>query len=461
MKVLIINISLRPDSEKILFPIGIGYIATAIKNAGFDLEILDLDVLHWSDKKIGEFIRDSSFDVVAMGCLVTGYRYVKKYCEMIKRHKNVPIIVGNSVAASIPKILMKKTKADIGVMGEGDITIVELLKAIENNTSLLDVKGIFFKQGNDVTFTKPRDVIKDLDTLPFIDYSLFNMDVYLKYGKYNAHEPYPIPFEQLICMPVNTARGCVNNCTFCYHVFKDEKYRYRSAKNIVEEIKLLKRKYGVNYIHFFDELSLFSKKRVDEIADCFINNNLNVFWVADCCAGLLKENDIDLALKLKKSGCVALGFSLESSNPEILRAMNKHISVDDWIVQTHVLQKAGINVATSLVIGYPSETLDTIKDTFDTCYNCNVYPSAGYLLPQPCTPMYDYALDKKLIVDEEKYLLSIADRQDFYINFTNESQRDIEQSVASNLSRINKKLDIGLNNKQLIKTGHFRGRAKN
>src|SRR5271157_5292790 len=135
-KVLLLNISLRPTSDKCIFPIGLGYIATAIYNAGFEMEILDLDVHRMSDEEFEEYIQNADFNVAAMGCIVTGYRFVKKYCEIIKRNKDVPIIVGNSVATSIPYILMEKTKVDIGVIGEGDITIVELLNTIKNNEPL-------------------------------------------------------------------------------------------------------------------------------------------------------------------------------------------------------------------------------------------------------------------------------------------------------------------------------------
>lgn len=456
MKVLIINICLRPDSEKIIFPIGLGYIATAVKKAGFDFEILDLDAFRLSDEEIEEYIRKTDFDVVAFGCIVTGYKYVKKLAEIIKRYKDVPIIVGNSVATSIPEILLKKTKVDIGVMGEGDITIVELLKVIENKTPLEEVKGIFFRKDGKIVFTSEREIIFDLDELPFINYELFDMKTYLAKCKYNIAEPYPIEFDLLKTLPVNTARGCPYNCTFCYHVFKNKRYRTRSINHIGEEIKYLQKKYGVNYIQFFDELTLFSREQANNLADYFLKENIKVFWAADCRAGLLKENDLELALKLKKAGCVILGYSLESADKEILAAMNKKITVQDFVIQTKILKAAGIYPVTSLVIGYPQETEETIKKTFDCCYENNIYPSTGYLLPQPGTPIYEYAVKIGRIQDEEEYLLKMGDRQDFTINLTNMKQERMEELVKYHLKRINKKLKLGLEENHLIKTGHYR-----
>ncbi len=454
-KIQLINISLRPKSEKLFFPIGFAYIATAISNAGFDCEILDLDVLRLSDEDLEVQIKNAEFSVVAMGCIVTGYKYIKKICELIKKYHDVPIIVGNSVATSIPHILLNKTKADIGVIGEGDITIIELLSALRDNNSIEDVKGIYFKKNGKVIFTEERDLIKSLDDIPFINYGLFDMIVYIERFKLNIPEPYPMEFDMIKALPINTARGCPFQCTFCFHVFRGKKYRHRSVENIVKEIEMLKEKYGLNYVQFADELSLFSKKQAEELADFFIKKKIKIFWTADCRAGFLKENDIELARKLKLAGCVSLGYSLESADETILKAMDKQIKITDFEIQTKILHEAGIIPVTSIVIGYPQETPETLQKTFDCCLKCNIYPSTGYLLPQPGTPMYDLAIEMSIIKDEEEYLLKIGDRQDFTINFTKMSQEVIESITKKNLMKISDKLNLGLEEEKLIKTGHY------
>jgi radical SAM superfamily enzyme YgiQ (UPF0313 family) len=455
MKVLLINISLRPNSNKVIFPIGLGYIATAIHNAGFDFDILDLDANRKTNAEIEKYIKNHEFDVAAMGCIVTGYKHVKKLCEIIKKYKNAPIIVGNSVATSIPKILMEKTKADIGVIGEGDITIVELLRAIENKTSLENVGGIFFRKNSEIFYTEEREIIQNLEELPMINYDLFDMDIYLEKCKYNMSEPYPIEFEKIRSFPINTARGCPYNCSFCYHVFKGKRYRTRPLEHLGKEIRILKEKYGINHLQFFDELSLFTKEQTEKLVDFFINNNLNIYWEADCRAGLFGKDDLELCRKLRKAGCIVLGFSLESADEEILKAMNKHINLEEFKEQVKVLKKAGIVPRTSLVIGYPQETPETIKKTFQICKEAEIYPSSGYLLPQPGTPMYDYALKNNLIKDKEEYLLKMSDRQNFTINFTKMSQEEIESIVKKSLKEISEKLNLGLSGEKLIKTGHY------
>jgi len=137
--------------------------------------------------------------------------------------------------------------------------------------------------------------------------------------------------------------------------------------------------------------------------------------------------------------------------------MNKFITVDQFETQTRILQKAGIMTMTSIVIGYPKETIETIQKTFDVCYELGIYPSTGYLLPQPKTVMYEYAKKKGLIKDEEEYVLKIGDRQDYTINLTDHLTREqMETAVKRNLKRLATKMKLGLDEKNLLKTGHYR-----
>ncbi len=443
MKTLIINISLRPDSFQCIFPIGIGYIATAIKNAGIPFDILDMDVYKFQNQaKLRETLK-KGYDVIAMGCIVTGYRIIKEISGIIREVlPNATIIVGNTVASSIPHILLKNTKVDVAVIGEGDKIIVDLLRIVEKGER---PKGIHQAK-------EPIDLAK----LPMLEWSLFDMKKYLTKNRDSVSEPYPIGYVTLMAMPINSARGCIHNCTFCYHAFKGYKYRCRPTKNIREEIIYLKGKYDINYVTFYDDLTLFNKKRANDFADMMMG--MGVHWTAACRAGLFKESDLELLHKLKRSNLVSLGYSLESANAGILKSMNKHISLEDFAVQKRMLTRADIATITSLVIGYPQETPGTLTETFDFCYDNGIFPSTGYLQPQPGTPMYEYSKDNGYIPDEEAYLLKMGDRQDLTINLTTIPSDRLEKLVVGHLMRIRDKLKLPLRDDQMLKTGIVRGR---
>lgn len=430
-------------------------------NAGFAFDLIDIDAHRLSDEEVERRIRHKKYDVACMGCIVTGYKFVKELAVKIRTaHKDCAIVVGNSVATSIVDTLLNRTEVDIAVLGEGDITIVDLLTALENKTPLDKVDGICFKGSDGLVRTKPREFIKDISSIPLLNHDLFDVDVYIEHSKNSAGEPLPMPREEFRGMPCNTARGCIGKCTFCYHNFLGLPYRYRSAMSIVQEIQKLIAKYQINFIFFWDELTFFSKQQVLEFAELVLESGLKFGWSANC-RGNLFTADADLAIieRMKASGCTSLGYSLESSNPHILRAMNKHVSVEEFARQTQLLHQGNIVTYTSLVFGFPEETPETIQATIDCCIANQIYPSAGFLLPQPGSVMYTYALEHGFIVDEEDYLLAMGDRQDLRLNMTKMSDDEFERNVVEGLARCNVALNLGLSEECLVKSLHYR--AKN
>jgi radical SAM superfamily enzyme YgiQ (UPF0313 family) len=460
MKILVINVSLRPNSREKLFPIGLGYITTAIKNAGFGFDLLDIDCYRYSYQYIENFIKNNRYDVVCMGCIVTGYKIIKSLSSLIKEnHPETKIIAGNSVATSIVNTLLTRTKVDIAVMGEGDETIVELLDTISKGKPFDNIKGISFLKDRKVISTPARPLIKDISNLAFINYSIFDIESYIQSSKVSASEPLMIPRDEVRALPVNTARGCIANCSFCYHVFRGLPYRYRSADSIVREIRFLIERYALNYIFFWDELTFFSKKQTLEFVQRIIDEDLNFYWTACCRADLFNDDeDIFILKKIKEAGCVGMSYSLESADAEILKAMHKHTTVEQFSKQTELFHRAGLTVWTSLVMGYPQETPETLKKTFDCCIKNRIYPSTGYLLPQPGSEMYDYAVKNGFIKDEEDFLMKMGDRQDLRLNMTSMNDDKFQGYVIEGLKECNKILKLGLEEDRLIKTLYYRAK---
>jgi len=368
--------------------------------------------------------------------------------------------VGNSVATSIVGTLLTCTKTDVAIMSEGDETIVDLLRTLSVSGPLEEVRGICFERDGEIVRTPDRPLISDISNLPKIDFSLFDVETYIATSQYAVNDPLPIPRENVRALPVNTARGCVADCNFCYHVFKRAPYRYRSPESIVDEIGQLIEKYDLNYILFWDELTFFSKKQTLALAEKILEEKLSFYWAANCRGNLFdRDEDIEIMHKMKEAGCISVGYSLESADLSILKAMNKNVKVDQFSRQTQLFHRAGMHTVTSLVLGYPQETLESIRKTFDCCIENRIYPSAGYLLPQPGSGMYEYAIEHGFISDEEGYLLKMGDRQDLRLNMTQLSDKEMEREVFEGLKRCNKELNIGLKDEDLIKTLFYRSSA--
>jgi anaerobic magnesium-protoporphyrin IX monomethyl ester cyclase len=440
LNIAFINPSLRPDSQRRQLPVGLAYIMTAVKKAGFNFSLIDMDINQIAVKDLYGLLSSKTYNVYALGCIVTGFKRVKKIAQIIRNiHPTAIIIAGNSVATSIPEILLRNTEVDIAVLGEGDITIVELLKALDQHNSMVDVQGIAFKKDGEYIFTEKRGIISCLDDVAFPDWDIFELNKYQTYASVNVNS---FSAQNVLSFPLNSARGCPFNCTFCYHVFKGEKYRRYSEPMIISEIIRLKENYGCDFVSFWDELTFPNIRSVEARIKSLGALDFRVGWDAPTRGNLFRKQHVEFVRELKSVGCDNLAFSLENASSVILQAMNKKMNVAQFIEQAQTLWKGGVIPLTSLVFGYPQETPETIRLTLDVCRECNIFPSVGFLLPLPGTSIYDWAVKNGFIVNEVEYLERIGDRQDFHINLTNMSDREFVDTVTEGLNDLAEKLGI-------------------
>jgi radical SAM superfamily enzyme YgiQ (UPF0313 family) len=458
-----------------------------VKEAGIAFDILDIDAAGYTESYIEDYLQKHRYDVISVGSIVTHYKWIKWFIQTAKRiHPGCHIIVGNSVGSSMPEILFQHTPVDSVVLGEGDITIVELLEALRDGRSLgeiveplkpvphtngdlpptyegIGIAGVVFRDTKGrIVNNGRRAAAKKVDDLPWPDWDLFDVQTYITRGRETAQKNlrYFSP-EEAVVFPVNTARGCVFKCTFCHYVFWHDPYRHRSAGSIVGEIKRNQQKYGANYINFWDELSFHKIGPAEKVLDAIIDADLGIHWTAAVRSDLLGRSDIPyedrrrVAEKFVKSGCLSLGFSLESGDDEILAAMNKRVKAEFFREQVKLLREVGLVCGTSLVFGYPDETPETIARTMKLCEEVRVYPSSGFLLPFPATGMWKYALDNGFIKDCEQFMLDITERQDFIVNLTTMSDEVFLNTVKLGLKELNEKLDTKLSPDSLIKTGGY------
>ena len=460
-KILFVNPSLRLNSPTKFLPVGIASVMTYLDHHNIDFDFLDIDINELEDEQIEAYLENNRYDIVLSGSIVTHYKWMKWLTNTVRKYnKNSIIIIGNSVAGSIPKLFLEHSSADIAILGEGEITCLEVIKfIIAGNDGWDKIDGLAYKDRNGrVVVNNNRKGHKKLDDFPMINWDKFDTEKYFQ-KSYAAAKA--IDDQKVRVMPVVTARGCAFRCTFCHFVFWNDPYRYRSPGNILAEIKRNIDVYGCNYISFWDDLSFASLAQAERFADAILASGLKFNWSAAVRVDLFgnPKHDLhrrlDVARKFKASGCQSLGFSLESANSEILKMMNKRIEGQYFIDQVELLDQVGITSMISVVFGYPIETRETIAETFDMCLKAKVYPSIGYLLPLPATGMYDHALKHGFIKNEDKYLDSITERQDLCLNMTKMGDDEVKNFIAEGAEKLNAELKIGLDSSKLLKTGGY------
>src|SRR3989338_8707589 len=225
MKILLINPPIREWSKPNVFPLGLGYIAAVLLQDGHKVEVLDMNAHRFNKEEAEDKIADADFDVVGIGGIVTIYKYIKWLVKTLKiYHPDKKIIVGGSAGSSIPKIMLEKNPVDVVCIGEGEETIKELMRTLEGDGNLSEVKGIWYKDKQDrICQNEKRSTIKDLDKIPLPAWDLFPMDIYLKnpVGGPNRNKWLDGVADENVPLSMNlyTSRGCPYQCVYCYHDF--------------------------------------------------------------------------------------------------------------------------------------------------------------------------------------------------------------------------------------------------
>ena len=466
LKLLFVNSCLRPGGDTKFLPVGLASVMTYFHKNGYEFSLLDIDINEYDDEYVENYIKTNKFDFVLCGTIVTHYKWIKWFVNMVKKHQpNACTITGNSVAGSIPEVFLKNTKGDIVVTGEGEVSAYETVEAIRLGKDLKTIEGISFRDNQSNIVINDARKAEKIDELPEVDWSFFDVEPYIQ--KAETMPDIDDSPETMRSMPVVTARGCAFKCTFCHYVFWNDPYRNRTPQAILTEIKHRMEQYNINYVHFWDDLSFASAIQVEKFCDAVIESGLKFKWMATIRvdlfsrANLSEDDSIRVAKKMKQCGCYACGYALESGNDEIMKMMNKKIEVDAFYTTVYILKQAGIISQTSVVFGYPIETKETIKETFDQCLKAGLYPSIGFLLPLPATVMYDYAKANGFITDEDQYLESITERQDVCLNMTKMSDEEIMNEIKKGGKRLNEMLDVGLTEDVLIKSKGYKGQRTN
>ena len=462
LKLLFVNVCLRPGGYTKFLPVGLASVMTYFETKGYDFTLLDIDINEYDDAYVENYIKTNKFDFVLCGTLVTHYKWVKWFVNMVKRYQpDTCVIAGNSVAGSIPEVFLNNARGDIEVTGEGEVSAYNAVEAVRLGKDLKTIEGISFRDDQGKVVINPTRKAANIDELSEINWSFFDVERYIQKAE-NMPDKDDSP-EEMRVMPVVTARGCAFKCTFCHYVFWDDPYRNRSPKSILTEVKHLIEKYNVGYIHFWDDLSFSSAIQVEKFCDAVIESGLKFKWIASIRVDLFSrarlsdEDAIRVAKKMRQCGCYSAGFAIESGNKDIMKMMNKKIEVDAFYKTVYTLKEAGIICQTSVVFGYPIETKESIKETFDQCLKCGLYPSIGFLLPLPYTVMYDYAKANGFITDEDRFLESITERQDICLNMTKMSDEEIMKEIKNGARILNEKLEVGLTEETFIRTKGYKG----
>lgn len=413
------------DSHINTFPIGIGYL-TSVLEKKYHVDIYHQDIHHYYEEHLTHFLDQGSYDVVGLSFIGGYYQYSKavKLARAVNRSSKRPFfILGGHGPSPEPDFFMRKLEADAVCIGEGEETILDLLDAMAHRRSLSTVPGIAFMDGNSCVLNERRPLIADIDTIPF-----------------PAYHRFPIEHYRLMRMPRCTrtdfimvmlsGRGCPFRCNFCYRM--DAGFRQRGNEAIIEEIKLLKRDYGINYIAFYDELLMSSVSRTESLCEDFIRHKLDIKWEAN---GRLNFARPDLLKLMHSSGCVFLNYGIECFDDTVLKNMHKGLTTKQITRGVEATLAAGISPGLNMIFGNHGENRETlrkgvnfIKKYTDDAQLRTIRPVTPY---PGCELYYDAIRMGKLKDCEDFYENKHLNSDLLAINFTELSDDEFYEAIYS------------------------------
>jgi len=367
-------------------PQGLLYIADSLRKSGYDVKIFHINPNEVTDSVIAEIV---GLKPLYVGCSVFTGEMMRSYarlCREIKSSSQIPIVWGNAHPSMLPEDCLKEDYIDFVVIGEGEITSVELADSLQKGTpQLKDIRGLGFTDDSGNIIINPRR--------PFIQ----NLDDYKPAWDLINIEKYLTGFhESKKALPVSTSRGCPFDCGFCYNrEFNKCQWRAHSADYIVSMVTELQEKYPIDGIITTDDNFFVNKKRAFEIVE-----KLGLPYYCETRANYFDENFADDLHRTKGRG-ILLG--LESGSERILKFINKKITVQDSINAVSVVSKyPNIWISGSFIVAFPTETEEECKETMSLIVHLldikkEMSFTLGYFLPYPGSNLYHIAIEKGFV----------------------------------------------------------------
>lgn len=408
MKILLINPPFQrlKGIDSSCFPMGLGYLGASLSNAGFNVKIYDpesstgdenlsppnntilleregrytdatRDNGHYVWKEVSEVIKRFKPDMVCLSVRTSVYASAVKVSELCKKYNKKCIVVWGGVH---PSLLAKETMEnendiDYVIFGEGEITIVELAKVLENGKGGLEkVDGIGFRNKGTVVVNSPRQLEKNIDNFPYPSIEL------LWNSKGND--------EKIDVHPIMGSRGCPYNCGYCSSpALWGHNVRSRSVQNVLDEIKMHKNKFGITEFEFFDDVFTLNRDWVKELCESMIKEEILISWHCNTRANCLDEELLGI---MKKSGCKAIHIGVETGSEVMAQYLNRRLAFNDIWKASDLLCSSGIDWYAFFMVGFPNETKRSIEKTIKTMRKLPASKiTLSVFTPYPGTILYD------------------------------------------------------------------------
>ena len=383
MRVLLLRPAAEKKSMARVLPLGLLAIGSVLKRAGHQIKILDLRISNSPDDELKSVMQSFNPQVVGIGVMTIECKYGFIDAAKVKEiNPEVTIIFGGPHCSHEPKFILNDPNVDLMVSGEGDISIVELIQALEEGTDISNISGIAYKKNDTYIRTTDRPVIRDLDNFDQ-EYDLIDLERYFNFQ--SSMDFFPV-YRNKRFIPLVTSRGCPFKCTYCHDIF-DKSIQYRSPEVVVDEMEYLLNTYGIQEFHIVDDVFNVNMKRAKIVLDAIIKRNLNVHISFP--NGLRADFfDDELIAMMQRAGVYRLALGIESGSQRIQDMIKKDLDINILENVVKKLTRARMSVHGFFMLGFPSETRMEMEQTIDFACNLSLTTANfSLVIPNPGTDL--------------------------------------------------------------------------
>ena len=371
-------------------PLDLAYCAALVRRrvAQADVSILDANALKLNLIDQVKRIKEFRPDILIFTAATHSINTVKYICQALEGEKVKKILIGSHGSAFPKETLMLISGLDIVVYGEPEITVLEIIQSLIEGNSLPSIRGIYHRYNNSILNTEPRPLLKDLDELIFPARDLLPNQLYFS------------PYSKGVTA-IQTTRGCPGQCIFCdSHLINGQSYRERNPQKVVDEIEECLLKYKIKYFAIIDHTFTANRTFVEAVCNGIIKRNIHkmIHWACNTRVDMLSD---ELALLMKRAGCIQVGIGIESAYNVGLNSLRKDITEVQIKEAIQRLKRAGIIAMGYAIIGFPKDSLESIKETQKKIFNFNPHTlQLSFATPLPGSELYKYCLKENRITSD-------------------------------------------------------------
>ncbi len=379
------------------FSLGLASIASYLKQSLKDVQVHAVDATFDPDMEhIAEQLRQHPADITGIFMDTLMYRDALAVARIAKKHSPF-VIVGGPHPSILPETVISDDSVDAVCIGEGEQTFSELVSSRKEGKSLEGVKGLWFKSDGAVVKNERRMPIEDIDTLPLPDIEIFDVERYIaNFIQLDSYSP------NLRGMSVIVSRGCPFGCSYCQPVLDTifgKRFRIRSPRKTVEDLKYLKQKYRLDGVYFQDDTLTVSRKWMAEFCALAVSERLDMVWA---CNTRADWGSMDLLPAMKRAGLVKIKFGIESICDRIRNGIyQKGIAKEQIYHLIDAATKEGIQVTGFFMLGAPGERLREILKTIRFAANSRLTEANfSVCVPLPKTSLHEMVKREGAVLSE-------------------------------------------------------------